>query len=239
MLTAASLATIEAHWATFLGCTVEELRGRDIVVPHRGRGIFILSRAGAVVAVPPGIAADRVVGPAFIGYLDEATFAGSDEIESRLLDDSDAGAIEALRAACEPVGWTEGGPAAGTVAAVGVFRGSTLAALSTYEVWSERIAHIGIVTHPAHRGCGLGTAAVRAMTTIAHARKLVAQYRTLLANAPSMAIARRLGFERYATTISIGFSIREDVRLRAADEGPGRSLPTTGMLAAGGVKPPR
>jgi hypothetical protein len=74
MLTAASLATIEAHWAAFLGCTVEELRGQDIVVPHHGRGIFILSRAGAVVAVPLGIAADRVVGPAFIGYLDEATF---------------------------------------------------------------------------------------------------------------------------------------------------------------------
>ena len=58
MLTAASLATVEAHWAAFLGCTIEELRGQDIVVPQRGRGIFILSRAGAVVAVPPGVAAD-------------------------------------------------------------------------------------------------------------------------------------------------------------------------------------
>jgi GNAT superfamily N-acetyltransferase len=192
MLTAASLATIEAHWAAFLGCTVEELRGQDIVVPHSGRGIFIFSRAGAVVAVPPGIAADRVVGPAFIGYLDEATFAGGDYIESRLLDDSDAELIEALRAACEPIAWAEGGPA-GTVAALGVFRGNTLAAISSYEIWSERIAHIGIVTHPAHRGGGLGTATVRAMTRIALARKLVAQYRTRLANAPSMAIARRLG----------------------------------------------
>jgi GNAT superfamily N-acetyltransferase len=209
MLTAASLAIIEAHWASFLGCTVEELRGQDIVVPHHARGIFILSRAGAVVAVPPGAAADRVVGPAFIGYLDEATFAGGDEIESRLLDDSDAEAIEALRAACEPLAWAEGGPA-GTAVALGAFRGGTLAALSSYEIWSERIAHIGIVTHPAHRGRGLGTAAVRAMTRIALARKLVAQYRTLLANAPSMAIARRLGFERYATTVSIRFSIRDD-----------------------------
>src|SRR4051812_1016419 len=169
MLTAASVATIEAHWAAFLGCTVEELRGQDIVVPHRGRGIFILSRAGAVVAVPPGIAADRIVGPAFIGYLDEATFDGGDHIESRLLDDSDAEAIEALRAACEPLAWDEGGPT-DTVAAVGVFHGSTLVALSSYEIWSERVAHIGIVTHPAHRGRGLGTAAVRAMTRIALTR---------------------------------------------------------------------
>lgn len=205
MLTAASLATIDAHWAAWLGCTIEELRGQDIVVPHRGRGIFILSRAGAVVAVPPGIAADRVVGPAFIGYLDEATFAGDEDAEARLLDDSDADATEALRVACEPLAWEHGGPSH-AVAAVGVFHGATLAALSSYEIWSERIAHIGIVTHPAHRGGGLGTAAARAMTRIALARGLVAQYRTLLANAPSMAIARRLGFERYATTVSIRFS---------------------------------
>ena len=208
MLTATGLAAVEAHWAAFLGCTVEEVRGRDIVVPHHGRGIFILSRAGAVVAVPPNIAADRVVGPAFLGYLDGATFAGVDDEESRLLDDSDSDAIEALRAACEPRAWDEGGPV-GAVATLGVFRGATLAALSSYEIWSERIAHIGIVTHPAHRGAGLGTAAVRAMTRIALARKLVAQYRTLLANAPSMAIARRLGFERYATTVSIRFSPRD------------------------------
>jgi GNAT superfamily N-acetyltransferase len=209
MLTAASLAAIEAHWAAFLGCTVADVRGQDIVVPHHGRGIFILCRAGAVVAVPPGIAADRVVGPAFIGYLDEATLAGGDDVESRLLDDSDSDAIEALRAACEPLDWDEGGPA-DAVATLGVFRGATLAALSSYEIWSERIAHIGIVTHPAHRGTGLGTAAVCAMTRIALARKLVAQYRTLLANASSMAIARRLGFERYATTVSIRFSLGED-----------------------------
>jgi GNAT superfamily N-acetyltransferase len=210
MLTAASLAAIEAHWAAFLGCTVEEIRGQDIAVPHHGRGIFILSRAGAVVAVPPGIAADRVVGPAFIGYLDKATFAEADDEASRLLGDSDSDAIEALRAACDPHDWDEGGPDRAAVAAVGVFRGATLAAMSSYEIWSERIAHIGIVTHPAHRGTGLGIAAVRAMTRIALARKLIAQYRTLLANAPSMAIARRLGFERYATTVSIGFAPRGD-----------------------------
>jgi GNAT superfamily N-acetyltransferase len=208
MLTTASLATIDAHWAAWLGCTVEELRGQDIVVPHHGRGIFILSRAGAVVAVPPGLAADRVMGPAFIGYLDEATFAEGEDVDARLLDDGDAGAIEALRAACEPLAWDDGGPAHAATA-VGVFRGATLAALSSYDIWSERIAHLGIVTHPAHRGLGLGAAAVRAMTRIALARKLIAQYRTPLANAPSMAIARRLGFERYATTVSIAFRADE------------------------------
>ena len=177
MLTAASLTTIEAHWAAFLGCTVEELRGQDIVVPHHGRGIFILSRAGAVVAVPPAVAADRVVGPAFIGYLDEATFAGGDP--SRVAPSrrqrcrGDRSAARSVRAA--RLGRRR--RPAGTGAALGVFSGGTLAALSSYEIWSERIAHIGIVTHPAHRGRGLGTAAVRAMTRIAVARKLVAQYR--------------------------------------------------------------
>ena len=209
MLTATTLAAIDAHWAAFLGCTPEDVRGQDIAVPHHGRGIFILSRGGAVVALPPGIAADRVVGPAFLGYLDQPSFGGDDDVSARLLDVRDTDAIEALRGTCSPHDWDEGGPA-GAAAIVGGFRGPALAAVSSYEIWSERIAHIGIVTHPAHRGTGAGTAAVRAMTRIALARKLIAQYRTLLTNAPSMAIARRLGFERYATTVSIRLSPRQD-----------------------------
>ena len=97
---------------------------------------------------------------------------------------------------------TTRGPSS-AVAAVGVFRGDALAALASYKLWGDRIAHIAIVTHPAHRGGGLGKAAVSAMSRVALERGLVAQYRTLCANTPSMGIARALGFQRYATTLSI------------------------------------
>ena len=69
--------------------------------------------------------------------------------------------------------------------------------------WQCLHEFIAIVTHPAHRGRGLGKAAVSAIARIALARGLVAQYRTLCANTPSMAIARALGFQRFATTLAI------------------------------------
>ena len=202
MLSDESVAAIDAHWAADFGCTVEELRGQDAVVSHNGHGIFILSRSGVAVAVPPNMPPEGLIGPAFIGYLDAGSYAGGEEEGARLLDDSDAGAIAELRAACEPLAWEHGGPD-DAVVAVGAFRGAALASVASYEIWSGRIAHIGIVTHPAHRGRGAGKAAVRATTRIALERGLIAQYRTLCANAPSMGIARALGFARYAVTISI------------------------------------
>jgi len=203
-LSEATLAAVDAFWAADLGCSVAELRSPDAIVTRQGRGIFILSRAGVVVALPPALPADRVVGPAFIGYADASTFCDGSGDGARVLDggDGDREAIAGLRAACGPSAWEQGG-ADGADTTVGIFVDGALATLASYEIWSERIAHIGIITHPAQRGRGLGGAAVAAIARLAIARGLVAQYRTLVANAPSMAIARRLGFQRYAFTLSI------------------------------------
>lgn len=204
MLADETIAIVERFWAEDLGCTVDELRGDEVVATRWSDGnIFIFSRRGAVVALPSVLPAERVVGPAFIGYRDAALDPGCDEAGARLLDGADAGAVAELRAACEPIAWEHGGPHDDTATAVGVFAGATLAALASYRIWGERIAHISIVTHPAHRGRGLGKAAVSAMSRIALARGLIAQYRTLCANTPSIAIAHALGFQRYATTLSI------------------------------------
>jgi RimJ/RimL family protein N-acetyltransferase len=87
----------------------------------------------------------------------------------------------------------------------GVFKGHKLAALASYQIWGEQIAHIAIVTHPAFRGQGYATAAVSSLTQTVLGRTLVPQYRTLEGNAPSIAVARRLGFEHYATSLAIRF----------------------------------
>ncbi len=60
------------------------------------------------------------------------------------------------------------------------------------------IRHIGVITHPAHRGQGLAPALGSAITAAALAENAIPQWQTLLANAPSLAIGRTLGFiERY------------------------------------------
>jgi predicted GNAT family acetyltransferase len=89
----------------------------------------------------------------------------------------------------------------------GVFADGVLAAAAGYEVWGETIAHIAVVTHPAFRGRGLGAAAVSRIAAEAVERGLLAQYRTLEANAPSLAIADRLGFQPYARSLAVRLAL--------------------------------
>jgi predicted GNAT family acetyltransferase len=89
---------------------------------------------------------------------------------------------------------------------VGVFEKGGLVALASYELWGGRIAHISIVSHPLWRGRGYAATAVSALAKIVLERGLVPQYRTLEANKPSMAVARRLGFVQYATSFAVRLS---------------------------------
>ena len=205
MLSDDSVAAIEHWWAADLGCTVDELRGDQLVVTRQdGRSVFVLATRVGVVSVPARVDAQRVIGPAFIGYADASSYRSDGSgARARILDGAgERSAIDELRAAVSAVEWEHGG-AAKADAYAGVFEGARLAALASYERWGERIAHISVVAHPAHRSRGHGRAAVDALAAAAIARGLIAQYRTLMANAPSMAIAQRLGFERWAISLAV------------------------------------
>lgn len=147
----------------------------------------------------------RIIGPAFIGYTDTKLFKKLAGDDARLLTDTDEKAVEILRNACPAEEWDHGGSDFRPSEMVGVIRGQQLAAVASCEVWGEHIAHISIIAQPAFRGRGYATTAVSELTRIVLARRLVPQYRTLEANQPSMAIARRLGFVQYATSMAIRF----------------------------------
>ena len=149
---------------------------------------------------------EKVIGPAEVWYADASTFRPSfGESPARLLGPDDAEAVEALRRACEPLEWEHGGSHPGPHPAAGGFVDGHLVALAGYQLWNRRLAHLSIVTHPAHRGRGHGAAAVSALVPEAMARGLVPQYRALRENAASLAIARRLGFVPHSVGLSIRF----------------------------------
>ncbi|HUU59364.1 MAG TPA: GNAT family N-acetyltransferase [Phycisphaerae bacterium] len=115
-----------------------------------------------------------------------------------------AGSDVIMTNACGETEWEHSGIQFGRPPICGRFEGDTLVAAASYEVWGQRIAHIGVVTHPQHRGKGFGKSVVAAISKCALATRLILQYRTLADNAPSMAIARSFGFQPYARTISVG-----------------------------------
>jgi predicted GNAT family acetyltransferase len=74
--------------------------------------------------------------------------------------------------------------------------------------WAET-AHIGVVTHPAYRRRGYGRVVVSAATAEGLTAGFVVLYQTLLGNAPSVALATGLGYQRYATHLAVQLTSEE------------------------------
>lgn len=160
-------------------------------------------RDAAALAGLAGAPMSQVIGPAVLAYADEATLRPLPTAGTRLLTAADEGAYERMRAACPPLDWEHGGSAFSLLPLAGRFVRDELVALAGYELWGERIAHIAIVTRPEQRGRGYGAEAVSLLAEAVVARGLIAQYRTLRANAPSMRIGQSLGFAHYAETLAV------------------------------------
>lgn len=220
------------YWASHFGIAEESflVAPREIVA-HAGEligyeGVLSLSREGAIVfSVPPerydalrpvleGLPVDSgwsgiiaalepfsrlILGPAYVGY--SATAPRLDSA-ARAVTHADSSAVAALQTACSPTEWEHGGCNVAEQPSSGVFVGETLVALAGYEIWGGTIAHICVVTHPAHRGQGHGTAVVAHLAARALEAGLLPQYRSLLSNESSMRIAHKLGFAQYGATIA-------------------------------------
>jgi GNAT superfamily N-acetyltransferase len=153
-----------------------------------------------------GLAAGRVgkvIGPAPIHYGTAASLDLRDAVRAESFT-PEAAVVSELRDACGEA-WTDGGSELSEgVPLFGAFdEANRLAALASYKVWSGAIAHIYVITHPERRGRGFGRAAVAQAAGHALSAGLVPQYRTLQANAPAIAVAKRLGFVEYGFSVYV------------------------------------
>jgi GNAT superfamily N-acetyltransferase len=191
---------MEFGGAPIVSLPIDEVESYRQAVAQWRPGIV---RTPAVVEAVFGKGVTGSIGPAFVGYSDLKHFRPVPAGAARPLTARDEKAVDTLRAACVIEDWNHGGNQFRPSAMVGAFIGDELAALASYQLWDEQIAHIAIVAHPAFRRHGYATVAVSRLTEMVFERALVPQYRTLESNAPSMAVARRLGFVRYATSLAV------------------------------------
>jgi GNAT superfamily N-acetyltransferase len=156
-----------------------------------------------VMAQVAGVHPDQVIGPALVAYADSATLRPFPTGGTRLLTALDEEAHATLEAACDPTEWRHGGSEFGLMPLAGRFVREQLVALAGYELWGEQIAHIAVITHPAHRAQGYGGEVVSLLAETVIARGMIAQYRTLRANIPSLRLGASLGFEPFAETLAV------------------------------------
>ena len=83
----------------------------------------------------------------------------------------------------------------------GVFSDGVLAAVAGYDAWPNRVAHIGVATHPDFRGRKFAQLAVQAASRGAVARRRIVQFACLSASVEAVAVASALGFSLFAETL--------------------------------------
>jgi GNAT superfamily N-acetyltransferase len=144
---------------------------------------------------------DRIIGPTYLGCLD-ALDSGRVDPNVRPLSQHDMGALNDLRDSVTVQDLEYSGLKPDQLIA-GYFIDRTLVSAAGCKVWGGRIAHICALTRGDARGAGYGRACVRGIASLAIGQGVIAQYQTLFENAPSLAIARSLGFEDYASKIYV------------------------------------
>jgi ribosomal protein S18 acetylase RimI-like enzyme len=145
---------------------------------------------------------DKVIGPAYQGYLEEPDFL-SVASSARLLSSADDNALHELAADCDVEDWEHSDIQIGQHSNFGIFVGSRLVAVANYQVQEETVAMPGIITHPAYRGQGFGKAVLSAAIEHGLSNGFLMLYQTRVANRPALTAAESLGYKQYATHLAV------------------------------------
>jgi GNAT superfamily N-acetyltransferase len=146
---------------------------------------------------------EQVVGPAYQGYIEPPTFRPLTRPGVRALAPPSRVHLEQLAEACGVEAWEHAGIAFDEAHVFGCFADGRLVAAARFRPAWCKTAHIGVATHPDHRRRHYGSAVVSAASAQALEAGFIGLYQTLLENAPSVALATRLGYRAYASLLAV------------------------------------
>jgi hypothetical protein len=215
---------IDRFWEGFFGTPMSP---GNVVVPHAALagypGVwFFVRKSCCIVSAPPawcprleqalgeatldsvmseggfravfGSAFESSVGPSWLGWLSSRHFQ---PVSSPKVRRATAPELRALAAACSP----QEREAADLRDddAFGWFEGEEILAAASLTAWGENVAGPGVLS----RRPGCGTAVVSATVAEALRDGKLVVYQTLMENERAVGIARRLGFEFYASHLAV------------------------------------
>jgi RimJ/RimL family protein N-acetyltransferase len=147
---------------------------------------------------------DQLVGPAYQGYLIPDLFRPYVGPQVRFVRQEDMVRVEAFQKECGSDAWEIGGFHAATACLAAICEGDRIVSLAGFNrVWRDEAGGPCILTHRAYRGRGWATATTSAVVERVLREGKLVLYQTLEANTPSVRVARRLGYEQYATHVAV------------------------------------
>lgn len=147
----------------------------------------------------------RVVGPTSLAFADETSLRAPAPVPGivTIPIEVDDPRLLVLARSCGELAWEHAGIGEGVSAFAAVDEEGCVRSVAGYSVLGDTLAHVGVLTEPAHRGRGLAAVSGYAAASYAVAAGLVAQWQTLVANASSLAVGRRLGFFELGRRLTI------------------------------------
>ena len=220
------LSDVDAYWAMFLGCGVQDLQspGRTTVYRDNQDGkqdIFVLERNHAQIMSVHACLGSLVeghsltlanlmqrweavgcswYGPAHVYYCDAAAFrpVGCPDCVPMGCVRVTGKELREMRDLVPDVEWPQ--ECLDGEVAYGIYCDDALASIATVRHYGDRIAAVWVVTNPAYRRRGYGLATASRVTEhLLGEGRYIPQYDTHVKNASSNKIARHLGFRFYAT----------------------------------------
>jgi hypothetical protein len=146
---------------------------------------------------------ERLVGPAFQGYLAPQGVRVGTSIEVHLLGSKGSADIDSFRVLCGHEAWEYSGLDEATQYWAAVHVGDRVVSLAGYRAWTEEAGDVCVLTHAAHRDSGFGTEAAQAVVSQALQDGKLLLYQTLESNIAAVKIARRIGYEPYARHVAV------------------------------------
>lgn len=146
---------------------------------------------------------ERILGPANLHYADASSFRPGPSDSARVLATFDSDAYRAFLESLDSSELEESGVPSRPDGAYGAFDGGRLCGVASFEDWHSVIAQLDVATAPDRRRQGFATAAVSALARDALRRGLILQWRATTRNGPSLALARSMAFEDYASVIYV------------------------------------
>ena len=151
-----------------------------------------------------GDAVAAIHGPFWLGYATAESFRAVDGRGTRLLQSpEDAEALRDLGAVVPEEEWVDAGFAVASRREYGCWGDGHMVAAGTLTPFQGRSSNVGVLTHPAHRGAGFGSAVLSALTADALTGTDVAQCRTFEENHAAVRMAKLLGYVEDGHTLEV------------------------------------
>lgn len=170
-----------------------------------------------------------ILGPSSHSFIDGHHFAPA-PLEGQRVPAADDDRLAALRRVCGEEEWAEAGFIFDRGVVYTLETNGQVIAAGNLTPFRGQFADVGLITHPDHRGQGIARRLASRMISDALPAAGVVRYRALTANAPSVAVARSLGFVARGENL-VARLREESVRVAGVPEqrasAPFRARPTT------------